>query len=523
MSAPHKWRPSLGMITGALIASVLLLPLSGLVFFRLYENQLIRQTEAELIGQVAVFAAAVEAEIAAEPGEVFPIGAQKPPETTLDPDGRYAPIAPRLDLAASAIAPPRPEARAAPPVNPEALRMGAGFEAIARRAQRTTLAGFRVLDANGVVITGRDEVGLSLAHVGEVREAMAGRFSVALRMRIRDAPPPPIYSISRGTNIRIFAAMPVFVGEHVRAVVYASRTPDNILRNLYRERGRLSVAALVMIVAASLIGVVFVRTVTRPVRELAARAEAISRGRREAIGGLAQYGTREFAALSASFMRMARRLFDRSDYVGAFATHVSHELKAPLASIKGAVELLLDANADMTDEERRRFLGNILADADRMALLLTRLRELARAENPEFDGSCLLSEVVARLRGADGRLEALLGGEDARLAMSLENAAIILGHLADNAARHGATRLSISAVEEDGAVLVRVADNGSGVSAANRARIFDPFFTTRRAEGGTGMGLGIARALARAHGGDLSLAESESGAAFELRLPRGQD
>ena len=69
---------------------------------------------------------------------------------------------------------------------------------------------------------------------------------------------------------------------------------------------------------------------------------------------------------------------------------------------------------------------------------------------------------------------------------------------------------------------VRVTDDGVGVSPGNRARIFDPFFTTRRAEGGTGLGLGIVRALLRAHGGDIDLAESERGAAFALTLPSAQ-
>ena len=99
----------------------------------------------------------------------------------------------------------------------------------------------------------------------------------------------------------------------------------------------------------------------------------------------------------------------------------------------------------------------------------------------------------------------------------------MFGHLLDNAMRHGATRTEISAHVAGGALVVRVADNGAGVSPGNRERIFDPFFTTRRTEGGTGMGLGIVRALLRAHGGDIRLVDSVEGAAFELTLPAAQD
>jgi len=107
--------------------------------------------------------------------------------------------------------------------------------------------------------------------------------------------------------------------------------------------------------------------------------------------------------------------------------------------------------------------------------------------------------------------------------MSDENANIVFGHLADNSVRHGATQLSISAQAEGDKLVVRVADNGAGVSAGNRGRIFDPFFTTRRAEGGTGMGLGIVRALLRSHGGDIALDASSEGAAFRVTLPIAQE
>jgi signal transduction histidine kinase len=103
--------------------------------------------------------------------------------------------------------------------------------------------------------------------------------------------------------------------------------------------------------------------------------------------------------------------------------------------------------------------------------------------------------------------------------MSPENAAIVFGHLIDNARRHGAGRVSVHVRTEGGMTQVRVADDGEGVSAANRAQVFEPFFTTRRASGGTGMGLGIVRALMRAHGGDIVLAQSAQGAAFDLVFP----
>jgi len=521
----RKWRPSIGAITAAVIASVLLLPLVGLVFFRLLENQLVRQTESELIAQSAMLAAIYAREIDAAPEGTFPVGPARPAhDPAVEIDERYAPILPALDLAASPILPARPAAIApATPPSSEALAAGLELTAITTAAQRTTLAGFRLLDANAVVVSGRGDIGLSFAHVEEVREAMAGRVGVVMRVRDEITKTPPIYSISRGTKIRLYVAMPVFVNDRVRGVAYVSRTPDNILRALYRERSKLFAAILLTLAAATAIGFVFVRTIARPMQELVSKADRITAGESEAIGPLPRYGTRELASLAESFMTMARRLSDRSDYLSGFANHVSHELKSPLTAIRGAAELLRDSENAMTPAQRERFFSNLLADIERISALLDRLRELARADNPTLGGSTSLAAVAQHLRARFEALSLALEIENAPpIAMSAENAHIVFGHLADNSLHHGATELAISAEPQSERLIVRVSDNGAGISPGNRDRVFDPFFTTRRAEGGTGMGLGIVRALLRAHGGDIALEDGGEGAVFVLTLPIAQ-
>jgi signal transduction histidine kinase len=208
---------------------------------------------------------------------------------------------------------------------------------------------------------------------------------------------------------------------------------------------------------------------------------------------------------------------------------VSHELKSPLTSIQGAAELLRDdigsGPAAMTDFNRRKFLDNIIADTDRLAKVAGRLRDFARAENPMPVGTSSLRPPLTDLTSAmSGALEIAAAGDlDTPLRMSDENIRIILSNLADNAARHGATRLGIAA-QRNGAVLrLEIADNGEGVSVDNRGRIFDSFFTTRRDSGGTGMGLAIVRAMLGAHGGSIRLLDRELGAAFEVTIPIASD
>ncbi|MET0674297.1 MAG: HAMP domain-containing sensor histidine kinase, partial [Bradyrhizobium sp.] len=259
-----------------------------------------------------------------------------------------------------------------------------------------------------------------------------------------------------------------------------------------------------------------------PMRELVERTNQVGKGDRNALRPLKRHGTSEFALLSQSFLDMARRLNTRSDFISTFATHVSHELKSPLTSIHGAAELLREDvdEPEMSDEDRRKFLDNIIADADRLAAIAGRLRDFARAENPVALGAARPSVAIAGLRTAFPSLEIHAGGDlETPMRITEENAAIIFSNLADNAARHGSSRLDVSAARQGDLLRVTIADNGEGVSPNNRAKIFDSFFTTRRDSGGTGMGLAIVRAMLDAHGGAIRLIGSEKGTTFELTLP----
>ena len=155
--------------------------------------------------------------------------------------------------------PPRPEARPpSAPADPAFAALGARMMPDLVATQKVTLAGFRLLDPNGVVIAGREEVGLSLAHLEEMREALQGRFKGVLRVRISKNDQPSLYSMSRGTGMRVFIAMPVIVRDQVAGVVYASRTPSNVFKYLYEQRSRVILAILSMIVPTLLIGLCFI-------------------------------------------------------------------------------------------------------------------------------------------------------------------------------------------------------------------------------------------------------------------------
>ncbi|WP_217577127.1 ATP-binding protein [Mesorhizobium sp. GbtcB19] len=515
----ERWRPRLATVVIAILIVVMALPLVGLFFFRLYENQLIRQTEGELIAQGAVVAAIYASEVRAAGIAPEKLGAPVSADPARDNNYPYDPIEPRLDLAYDDVMPSRPASLPATP-DPAFTAIGARLDGILDETQKTTLAGFRLLDPRGVVIAGGDEVGRSLGEIEEVRTALSGAYASELRLRIPDQPAPPLYSVSRGTKVRVFVAMPVEVDGRVAGVVYLSRTPNNIVKHLYGERGKVTLAAIAILGGTLLIALVFIRTVSRPIYALIERTKRIAAGDRDAIRPLDHHGTREMAALSTVFLDMATKLQARSDSIQTFATHVSHELKSPLTAIQGAAELLRDSGGAMDEAERKRFSNNIVTDAGRLNLLVRRLLDLARAENLAPSGENTTLSAALALLPIDTRLETRIEGDrDTGLGISAENLGIVLANLIDNSARHGARQVAIHASAAGERALVQIGDDGDGISAANRGKIFEPFFTTRRESGGTGMGLGIVLALLKAHDGTIRLVDTERGTRFEIDLP----
>jgi two-component system sensor histidine kinase CreC len=159
------------------------LPLVGLFFFRIYDNQLIHQTQAELIAQSKVLAVIYAREVEARIPFGIQLGAPLAAGARPDPSDRFAPIKPALDLASNDLLARRPDPR--PPQSapdPAYVEIGARLLPIIDETQRVTLAGFRILDPHGTVIAGQEE----MAHIEEVATALQGQYRGALRNRVRD-------------------------------------------------------------------------------------------------------------------------------------------------------------------------------------------------------------------------------------------------------------------------------------------------------------------------------------------------
>ena len=514
--------------------AVLGLPLIGVYFFRIYENGLVQQTETELIAQATVIAATFRqySHELAPKGYGYILMARSPIEPvkklsssreTVVANGRYTPIPATLDLI-NDIAPPRPVAIAVSKVpDTTARKIAEKILPIMQDTQQVMLSGMRLLDMDGTVIVGREEIGWSLAHIPEVKRALNGQYASVIRQRISDQPPPPLYSLSRGTQIRVFIAYPIVDQGRVQGVVYLSRTPTNILKHLYEVREKVAFATVSLVLIAVLLILFVSSTISRPIRELLQQTERVRTGEQRIVQPIRHPVTYEVAQLSESFAGMSQALAERSDYIRRFAAHVSHEFKTPLTAMQGALELLQDHFESMPPEQRNKFMDNLLNDTQRLKQLVNRLLELARADALEpSKQSSSLPELFKRLlnRYQERGLVIVLPDSLTSQALAIAPEALdsVLCNLLDNSLQHGANQVQVHTQLLAKSLKLSLQDNGDGVSAANRDKIFTPFFTTKRNQGGTGLGLEIVVSLLRAYGGQIYLGDALTGAEFVIEL-----
>lgn len=518
--AKRHWpRLSLRTYLFASFFLVAALPGVGAVALRVYENTLVRQTEAELEAQGAALAASAAALWpAAPPGRpVIRFAAE-----TSGPYGGA--VATAVDLSATPILPERPLPRAAGAPSPDARAAAARLSPVLAVTRQATLASIILLDRDGRIVTGSAARG-SYAGLPEVTAALAGLPRTVLR---RNASYRAIFRfdwLSRAAATRVHYARPVLVDGRVVGVLLLSRSARSLFVGLYQDWGKIVIGVAAILGTLILLSGLLSRGIARPIEELqdAARDVAAGRGTVPAIPATA---ATEIQDLYRDFAAMAEAIEARSLYLRNFAHAVSHEFKTPLTGIRGAIELLQDHGATMSDAERRRFLANANADAGRLTLLVSRLLDLARADmTVATEGESDVVGVALKLADAHRRQGVAIPVETNRpKVMALiapETLEAILTTLIENAGQAGADTITIR-VEATDRVIIDIIDNGGGIPPGDRDRIFEPFFTSRRTSGGTGLGLSIARALLTGAGGALELADVEQGTTMRLTLPAPQ-
>jgi signal transduction histidine kinase len=271
-------------------------------------------------------------------------------------------------------------------------------------------------------------------------------------------------------------------------------------------------------------------------RALAARVKRLERAARKVASGDFSQPIRadsedELGQLAAAFNDMQAQLARLDRARKQFIANASHELRTPIFSLGGFLELLADE--DLDEDTRRAFLAQIRGQVDRMRNLAVELLDLSRLEagalelRPEpTDVGQLAREVAAEFTPAAAQhsssVTLTLRPEPIELDCDPERVAQVLRILLDNALRHTppGTGVQVSAARSNGHVRLEVSDAGLGIKRQNMPHIFEPFFTSNEeAAGGAGLGLAIARELAERMHGRLTVRSGPGRTTFSLVLP----
>jgi signal transduction histidine kinase len=292
----------------------------------------------------------------------------------------------------------------------------------------------------------------------------------------------------------------------------------------------LALSALVALGFAVLVAALLSRTITRPLRELVG-------GVRRFAGG--DYGTRvplagpsEVAEMGTAFNEMASEIERARGSEQAFLADISHELRTPLTSIQGFAQAIVDGEA--RGDAITHVAEIIHRESRRLVRMVEGLLQVARLES---GAQSMASEDVAPARLLEGAVAALeTQAKDAGVTFDVVGAdtlpsvrgdpdklAQLFLNVLDNAVKHsprGAT-VEVRGSRDDGAIVVRVQDAGSGLPQSAQTRLFQRFYRGDNARrNGAGLGLAIAQAIAQAHGGSIRASNVDGGGAeFAVRLP----
>jgi two-component system sensor histidine kinase MtrB len=294
-------------------------------------------------------------------------------------------------------------------------------------------------------------------------------------------------------------------------------------------------ALLVAVIAGFLIG----RTITDPLRSLAGTARRMADGdlsaragtaRKDEIGDLA----RQFNGMAESLETSFRDLRAERDSLKRFVADASHELRTPITALATFNELLQGSAAD-DPAARQEFLRESQGQLARLQWITSNLLDLSRLDAGiagltlgHHAAADIVEAAVAGARAAARQKNVSLdpGNADRSVVVVCDGqrVQIALANLVANAVKFVRTggAVSVELSTGDGRVRFAVRDNGPGIRPEELTLIFDRFYRGKGAGDGAGLGLAIARSVANAHGGNVSVQSTPgTGSIFTLEIPQG--
>ncbi|MDL2229351.1 histidine kinase [Treponema sp. OttesenSCG-928-L16] len=522
---------------------LLFLPLASLLYLDTYENQLLASQENSMVQQGRILASALRgSDLKAESVRILGnLGLRVDSRIRIvDSTGTLvadsAVISGSTGQAEADVQDPAALGRSA-----EAVYGGSGVlfpEKESSRANDNMLYRIAVFPVNmvkkfffpppAVFSTAEYYSGQKVLLGPEVQAALAGRYGAATR-----------YSSGGQVSVNLYSAIPIEGKDPagISGAVLVSRSTYGILFNLYRIRLDIIRIFFISLLASLLISLALSFSITIPIKRLSLEAGRVldqSGHFGEHFRGLKRKD--EIGDLSRSLSSLSARLEKRISFIDTFTSDLLHELKNPMAAIRGQAELSL---ASPVKEEK--LLQGIHAEEARMERLLQRLRELSRIDNfleqEETDRIDLRRFIPLLLEGypkrdnpgvrlvfndrTDGPALAALNPD--RLTQAISNP---LDNALSFSPPDGTILLSLSpgSLGETRAWRISIEDSGPGIREASAGRFFERFYSERsqqEKENHSGLGLSIAAAIIRGYGGDCFLENrEEGGCCFSMVLPK---
>ncbi len=323
------------------------------------------------------------------------------------------------------------------------------------------------------------------------------------------------------------AAYPVlFDGQVAKVIIYSAGVAD-IVSSVAIVRDEILEAGGIALLLALFGGYLVARALSQRVKRLELAVEAVAAGNFE--HPIEVDSGDELGQLAVAFNDMQRQLAQLDSARKKFIATASHELRTPIFSLGGFVELLEDEELD--SETRQRFLEQVKDQVERLRKLSVDLLDLSRLEAGSLELRPEQVDLRELTRSVSGEFEPTLAQHDSHLELRLParrveavcdpvRVAQIMRILIDNALTHTppGTRIVVTAAREDGSVRLAVRDNGEGIDPPTMTRIFEPFYTADDAQG-SGLGLAIASELAERMEGHLSVRSASGDTVFTLEIP----
>ena len=340
------------------------------------------------------------------------------------------------------------------------------------------------------------EPGMDRSGETDVRQAMSGRYGARWK---RDP-----YQRA----VVLFSTVPALENGKPVALVSVIKSTADVRRSVIRSLMDLIPSALLALSLSALVAFALSLYVTGILKNLAGRAEQVAAG--EAGVRLETWSKSEMGDLARALEKMRGRL-EGKRYVEETALTLSHEVKTPITAIRGAAEILQQSH---DPDVRKKFLGNISAEADRLASLVENFLALSRMESapPDPGAQTSLTAIASQVsetfsRRAGGILfEASIAPAPCLVAIPADQLRRMMEAVLENAFQFtpsgGGVRFSA------GEGQFRVEDDGPGIPPGLQPKVFDRFFTTANpltGRRGTGLGLAIVKSVADRYGANVTL------------------